>query len=136
MTTEAIRCASCDGVLDVTRKPGRIIKCGYCSTDNALFGAAAEVVVDYGNVFLAALRQAIVNQLSLEDVKMITHNMRGVLGQPFADQLQYENLAGNTLNTKALSLVEFGRMRAVIHVLVEQIYEWNPGFLLVLEVQE
>ena len=107
-----------------------MLKCEYCGTLN-LLGDTLKAGLNTPTVpFLIWLHNTMVATLSKDDIKQICYNLCSIT---MLTDYDYENVEGNTLNSKSRELISLCRRRGTLQLLVATICDVSRNFAITLE---
>lgn len=127
---DKIQCKSCFAPLDM-KKPGAIIRCDYCSTDNVISQEVRVVRANDTLAFRKALFVAMSNVFSLDDIREIIVLVSPRIPGPYP--LQYDSISGSNVRVKIMELIDYCNRRGALQELVDVVISTRPNIDIIIE---
>lgn len=120
-----VKCQSCFAALDM-RSGGGIVRCEFCGTDNVLNRETRIVKAQDSHQFTLALYNAIAREFDNEGIRDLCVRVSDRLEYKHVYRIDFDDLRGESRKMKALSLVEWCRMRGELQPLVDVVIAIRP----------
>lgn len=123
-TITELQCKACYAPLEAKKQHSNIVKCEFCGTENVLSREIRTVVVEHSQKFMVRLYGAIYHDFgSMDEMRHLITLLNGEI-EPY---LNFENIAGDTAQRKALELVQWCYRRYLLQDLVNVCLSLRPN---------